>query len=401
MRVLIFIFLFITQLSLAKAASPNDTISTSDTTSIVINQPDSITRKVIFLLIEASELSTEKPYEAIKHYRKALLLNKVKDPVWEANIRLALGRLLFRVKSKDAIPQLLKADALYKKKADWYGRSDAITAIARIQESTGLFTEALNNYNDLYRILNKAGEYVLAGNTATYLADLYLKKKNYPEALKYADLAKNSYYTVCRKDSLGSVYYKIAYIKRKQNSPKQAEFYILNEALSYYRSSNDVEGRLKSFDFLASLYLDQKRYSEAKWFYLQANNQARLANNTPGTIHSLIQLGVTKILIGDLVLAKQDISEAEELSQTDSIYAPIMKKAKIRYATLFKKLSAPVIASSVTTKSSSNKKQTAISSTKPKQVVKAFKTTEKKTAPPTVLVEMDKKEKDLSQSGDK
>ncbi|MFD2163651.1 hypothetical protein ACFSJU_14670 [Paradesertivirga mongoliensis] len=382
MRALILTLIFTAHFASGYASYLKDTTNeVADSTSIVLNQPDSVTIKVVYHLLEASELKAEKPAEALKHYRSAVTINKVKDPLWEANIRLEMGKLLNRLKSKDAIAQFRLSDALYRKKAYIPGRTDAITAIANVQEKSGLFTEALKNYNLLYTIQDKAHEYVMAGNTALYVADVYLKKKNYPEALKYAEMAKKEYYKVCRKDSLGSTFYRIAYIKRMQKSPKQAEHFILNEALSYYRSSDDQEGRLKSFNFLASLYQDQKRYSEAKWFYLQANNQARLMNDVPSTITSLINLGVTKILIGDLALAKQDITDAEELCRTDSIYLPIMKKAKVKYATLFKKLDQPVLANSST-------KKPKITATKPKNPVKKTKVVAK----PTAAADTDKKD---------
>lgn len=337
MKALLYLFLLLLPFSLVKASV------LGDSTSIVKNQPDSVTKNVVTLLVEAKEVAFEKPHDAIKKYRKALITNKVKDEVWEANIRLAIGKLLYKVKSKEAIPELLKADALYKRNSHWVGRSDAIAEIITIYELSGSFPNALKYYDVLYKVQFQSGEAVAAGNTASYLTDYFISKKNYTQAFKYADLAKNAYYRVCKMDSLGSVYYKIAYIKSKQKSPKLAEYYILNQALPYYRSSDNVEGRLKSFDFLGHLYQDQKRYSQAKWFYLQANNQARLASDTTGLITSLINLSVVKILIGDIALAKKDLEEAELLSKNES-FAYLIKNAKLKYSTIFKKLYPELVA---------------------------------------------------------
>jgi len=337
MKALLYLVLLITPLSFLKASV------LSDSSSVVKNQPDSVTKNVVTLLVEAKQIAYEKPLDAIKKYRTALVTNKVKDEVWEANIRLAIGKLLYKVKDKDAIPELLKADALYKKNSHWVGRSDAIAEIITIYELSGSFTNALNYYDVLYKVQFQSGEAVAAGNTASYLTDVFISKKNYTQAFKYADMAKNAYYRVCKMDSLGAVYYKIAYIKSKQKSPKLAEYYILNQALSYYRSSDNLEGRLKSFDFLGHLYQDQKRYSQAKWFFLQANNQARLANDTTGLITSLINLSVVKILIGDMALAKKDLEEAELLSKNES-FAYLLKNARIKYSTIFKKLNPQLVA---------------------------------------------------------
>ncbi|MBC7916118.1 MAG: hypothetical protein H7Y07_18595, partial [Pyrinomonadaceae bacterium] len=252
MRVLVLLFLLNT--SFASAAMLDDS------TSIVKNQPDSVTKKVVYLLLKAWEYTPEKPQEALKNYRTALKTTKVKDDIWEANIRLAMGKLLLQLKSKEALTQFIKADDLYRKKPLFRylsGRANTLGEIAKIYESQNMFEEALKLYNDLYRIQGKVGENVLAGNTAMYLTDVFIKKQNYPEAFHYADMAKNAYYKVCKKDSLGSIYYKIAVIKKNTKSPKSAEYYILNEALSYYRAADDLKGRLKSFDFLGHLYQDQ------------------------------------------------------------------------------------------------------------------------------------------------
>ncbi len=337
MRVLALLFLFIGSVTCARASALRDS------TTIVKNQPDSVTRKVILLLLEASDFTEEKPAEALKNYRKALNLTKVKDARWEADIRLAMGKLLYRLKSPGAMTQFMKADALYRKKSFPKGLAETLLEVAKLQQAKGLSAEALVNYNEVYRLQNKLGESVLAGNAALHATDIFIKQQNYVEAFKYADMAKNAYYKVCRKDSLGSIYYRIASIKKKVKAPKSAEYYILNQALPYYRASDDLHGRLKSFDFLGQLYKEEKRYSEAKWFYLQANNQARVMNDTVSLINSLVNLGVTKIYIGDLALAKQDITEADLIAQSDSVYLPLMKKAKIKYASLFKKLDPPPV----------------------------------------------------------
>lgn len=315
----------------------------SDCSFIVKNQVDSIAKNTVTLVEEAKNVAYEKPLDAIKKYRLALAANNIKDEVSEANIRLAIGKLLYKVKDSQAIPELLKADALYKKNSHWVGRGDALAAIITIYELGGSFANAVNYYDVLYKVQFESGEAFAAGNTASYLTDVFISKKDYPKAFKYADMAKTAYYRICNKDSLGAVYYKIAYLKGKQKSYKSSEYYILSQALPYYRSADNVEGRLKSFDFLGHLYQDQTKYSQAKWFFLQANNQARLANDTAGIISSLINLSVVKILIGDTALAKKDLKEAELLSKNEN-FAYLLKNAKIKYATIFKKLNPELVA---------------------------------------------------------
>ena len=295
---------------------------------------DSVKQKINNHIALAIENSADKPSEAIKNYKIALIINTAKSALWEADVRTELAKLLWRSKSKDAILQFQKADILYKKGKSLTGRASAIEGIAIIYEHSGLFPEAIKAYTDLNKLQTLLGEAVLAGNALSHMADMYLKKQNYAVAFKYADLAQASYYSVCRKDSLGSVYYKMAQIKRKMNSPNVASFYIINKALPFFSATDNRVGRMKSFDVLGHIYKEQKRFSEAKWFYIQANTLSRELNDTAATINSLINMSLVKLAIGDKTLAKRDFAEADFLAQGN--YAYLMKGVKLKYASMFK-----------------------------------------------------------------
>ncbi|WP_207426222.1 lipopolysaccharide assembly protein LapB [Pedobacter sp. SYSU D00535] len=322
-------------------ASVKDSITVSKT------QPDSITHKVDSFMLQASLLSPKKPTEAVKNYRKALVTNTIKDDLWEANVRMAMGKLLTRIKSKEAFAQLSTADALYKKQGDLYGRAEVTQTLAAYYEKTGVFTEAKKRYDELIKIWNTAGEFVSAGNTAFHLTNYYFKRRNYQEAFKYADIAKNAYDKVCKRDSLGSVYLRIAEIKRNENKPKLAEFYATSKALGFFSSADNLNGRLRTFDFLGGLHLQQKRLSQAKWFYIQANTQARTLADTAATISSLLNLSVVKILKGDFELARQDLQEASDLSKAGN-FAQLLKAHKAKYPSVYKKINTPAASTATT-----------------------------------------------------
>ncbi len=347
MRAFIYLTVFFTQISFAFASG-----SLTDSSAAPV---DSITKKVDYYMLKASLSTAKSPAQAIKYYRSALITNKVTDDIWEANIRTEMGRLLSRLNNKEAVSQFTKADALFKKQMSIFGRVDARTGLAQYYEKTGNFTAAKKVYDELYKLQLSSGEAVLAGNTAYHLTNYYLKKQNLAEAFNYADKAKDAYYLVCRKDSLASIYSTIANIKKKQNKPKLAEYYVINHALPYYRSSDDLQGRLKSFDFLGQLYLQQQRYSEAKWFYLQANSQAKEVQDTAAVVRSLMQLTLVKILIKDYQLAKQDLKEATELAKQSNNMA-IVDGFKRRNPVTFKKLDSPVLAAVTTSKPSEKAK---------------------------------------------
>ena len=78
MKALVYLIIFFAPFSFVKASILQDSSALADSITLVKNQPDSITRKVVSLLIDARELSLEKPLEAVKSYRAALVTNKVK-----------------------------------------------------------------------------------------------------------------------------------------------------------------------------------------------------------------------------------------------------------------------------------------------------------------------------------
>lgn len=71
-----------------------------------------------------------------------------------------------------------------------------------------------------------------------------------------------------------------------------------------------------NFSDLAGLYVQQNRYSEAKWFYLQSSIISRQQNNDKLTISNLINLAGIKSQIGDFILAQQDLFEARDMASS-------------------------------------------------------------------------------------
>ncbi|MCJ8208237.1 hypothetical protein MUY27_00865 [Mucilaginibacter sp. RS28] len=69
-----------------------------------------------------------------------------------------------------------------------------------------------------------------------------------------------------------------------------------------------------NFSQLAQFYVQQKRMSEAKWFFLQSNMLSRQQNNDKLTIHNLTRLAEIKSFIGDFTLAQQDLFEARDIA---------------------------------------------------------------------------------------
>jgi len=110
------------------------------------------------------------------------------------------------------------------------------------------------------------------------------------------------------------------YLKFDSVSTENVLAYKENEALKYtmmalhqYNKHEDSTGLRVSFDALAKIYLQQKKYSQAKWFILQSNTISRYKNDVPEIITSLITLSVIKCEIKDYKLAAGDLEEALQL----------------------------------------------------------------------------------------
>ncbi len=70
-----------------------------------------------------------------------------------------------------------------------------------------------------------------------------------------------------------------------------------------------------NFSDLGLLYIKMHRYSEAKWYFLQSINISRQENNDRHTIANLVSLAGIKENLGDLVSARNDLNEAQNLAQ--------------------------------------------------------------------------------------
>ncbi|HEY0245675.1 MAG TPA: hypothetical protein VGC01_08940 [Mucilaginibacter sp.] len=105
-------------------------------------------------------------------------------------------------------------------------------------------------------------------------------------------------------------------------------------AVHQYSRTDDSTGLRTSFDRLAKVYRDQKKYSPAKWFILQSNTMAREQNDVPNIVASLITLAGIKMDIHDFDLARRDLHEALQLSSSNC-YTNQQMDVMLSYARLY------------------------------------------------------------------
>jgi hypothetical protein len=92
-----------------------------------------------------------------------------------------------------------------------------------------------------------------------------------------------------------------------------------------------------NFSDLAALYIQQNRFSEAKWYLLQSNAISMEENDDKHTITNLLALAGIKIQIGELTLAMADLQAAHDLARSKGMQAELTEADKRIHSLQFNK----------------------------------------------------------------
>ncbi len=111
------------------------------------------------------------------------------------------------------------------------------------------------------------------------------------------------------------LYNSLATKSRTKGSLKAAEETLLTKSIPLSIRYGNDRTNYNCFMALATCYADQKKYTPAKWYFIQSNISAKKAGYARGEVLSLIQLAKLKRLIGDDQLALDDFREAEKLAE--------------------------------------------------------------------------------------
>lgn len=169
---------------------------------------------------------------------------------------------------------------------------------------------------------------------------------NLNEALKYNQAILVIDADTKNKKFLAEAYIDHAEILTSQKNFTESENLILGKALPlYYYGLKDKGGTIRCYDQLADTYHQQKKFTQAKWFYIQSNMLARKISSTSGIVNSLINLAHVKMAIGDYQLALLDLKEAEQLSVKNK-YTNKLIEIKSDLADVYNKLGNSAAASS-------------------------------------------------------
>jgi tetratricopeptide (TPR) repeat protein len=187
-----------------------------------------------------------------------------------------------------------------------------LEALAIYDARSNQLEDAISNFKKAYelssRIDNKFQSFVIAYN----LANMFFFRNDLANADLYSSCA-NKYIVGLSKPKLkfDQLIFE-SKIAASQNQTKKAENLILKNALP-------MVGRLgKKQEYscylqLGEIYLNAKRFTESKWFFIQALTTASKINFKQGEIESLILLSKTKVEIKDYDLALQDLQKAKAI----------------------------------------------------------------------------------------
>lgn len=106
---------------------------------------------------------------------------------------------------------------------------------------------------------------------------------------------------------------KWLFLDRSEDSFQAAEDIVMKTAQHNMRFRIYADASY-NFSDLAHLYIQQNRFSEAKWFLLQSNSISRQQNDDKHTVENLIDLATIKVYTSDYVQAQQDLNEAHDIA---------------------------------------------------------------------------------------
>lgn len=178
---------------------------------------------------------------------------------------------------------------------------------------------------------DKDGLLLLAGA----IAELAKLNGNYGEALNYQQSILTTAASQRANKLLAGAYLSIAGIHTLKQEYALAENLIIKKALPFYRGYKP--GRMSCFEELTDLYLRQNRFSEAKWYCLQAKSLAEQLRVPEVQVLCLSRLATIKAAEGDSENALKDLRAAERLASQYK-YADLLIGIKGDIGDIYRKL---------------------------------------------------------------
>jgi tetratricopeptide (TPR) repeat protein len=251
-----------------------------------------------------------KEYIGALQFRELIKASDIPLPAYPISAGIYNGSL--SSDSLGADDQLLM---LYRNLGDRKAEAGILSSLGTNAAVEGNMDKALMFFHDALKINSELDDRPAMIKNYFSLARVYKYRGDLNEALKYNELIMEEALITRNNRYLGEAYLNLANIWTTQKRFKEAESILMNKALPLFAYKiHDKIGSMRTYDQLAELFQAQKRYSEAKWFFIQSNMVARKLNNSSDIVNSLVSLAHVKMSIGDHQLALSDFREAEKLS---------------------------------------------------------------------------------------
>lgn len=160
-----------------------------------------------------------------------------------------------------ALQYHLKAVKIYEADHNSEKCARVYNNIGVVYKSQGEDFKALNYFIKCLKIQERIGDNTV-GITTTNVGNIYLKQKNYANALAYYNKAQQLFATFPNQRGLGELYNNIGLYYKEMKQPAEALVYY-NKAIKVFTSIDEKFGLSDTYYFIGEIYYDQGDWNQA------------------------------------------------------------------------------------------------------------------------------------------
>lgn len=226
---------------------------------------------------------------------------------------------------------------------DFYAKANLLNHQAGLYKMMAVTETLSGDLNIAYHHFSKALflyqaqlNHAQVAQTSSYLYQLSLLNGDEKAAADFNDMAIAGYKIMEHDQKLIKALLQQNDLMLRAGHLKHAEQQILTKILLMAYRMNSKQAEMNCYQQLGRVYWHQNKFTEAKWFFVQANILAKKLNHSVGIIRSLLMLAKVKNKIKDYSLALADLKLANNLLNTHNSYfkADILKNMALTYQKL-------------------------------------------------------------------
>lgn len=213
------------------------------------------------------------------------------------------------------------------KQLDFYAKANLLNHQAGLYKMLAVTETLSGDLNIAYHHFNKALflyqaqlNHIQVAQTASYLYHLSLLFGEDKAAADFNDIVIASFRVIENDKKRIEALLQQNDLLLRTGDLKQAEQQILTKILLMAYRVNSKQAEMDCYLQLGRVYWHQNKFTEAKWFFVQANILANKLNHREGMIRSLLMLAKVKNIIKDYSLALADLKLANSLLNSQNSY---------------------------------------------------------------------------------